>query len=58
MVLIENFPACTSFEELRQRERFYYDEYRPTLKNVLRPYVSDIEFDGLKKYHEVMPKYY
>ena len=38
IVLVENFP-CDSNDELRQRERFWYDELKPDL-NRQRPWVG------------------
>ena len=47
IVLVESFP-CNTNDELRQRERFWYDELKPDL-NRIRPWVGKDEAKQEKK---------
>jgi len=47
MVEIEEYP-CVDRTELEQRERYWYDELKPSL-NMIKPYVSSIEKIEQKK---------
>jgi len=42
IVLLENF-SCTSKDELRQRERYYFDLFKSVVVNKNRPSITDAE---------------
>ena len=54
IVLVESYP-CDSNDELRQRERYWYDELKPDL-NMIRPWVGIDEAKHEKK--QLKKQYY